>query len=152
MKKLMTLAVGCWMLVVGAGTAFGGLIDRPEKVSVDYLRWDAQKRVLETATASDCTVVTADTKLLEGGAWYAVTNEVVLGLHGLVVNDSAHLILCDEAKLVITNVQLEDGLYDMPAICVPEGGRLRSTDRRRGAESLMRRGHSAARVSAATGC
>ena len=97
-KKLMLMVAGAVSL-----SAFGGLIGQPEKVSVDYMDWDAEGRVLTNATATACTVVTADTQILTDGGWYAVTNEVVSASGLALLTGTAHLILCDGATLAVTN-------------------------------------------------
>ena len=72
--------------------------------AVGYLDWDAANRGMTNATvsASEWTLVTDRTRTLNDG-WYVVAYEVVLPEgSGIVVNGSAHLILCDGASLSVT--------------------------------------------------
>ena len=72
--------------------------------AVGYLDWDAANREMTNATVSagEWTLVTDQTRALNDG-WYVVAYEVVLPEgSNIVVNGSAHLILCDGASLSIT--------------------------------------------------
>ena len=80
--------------------------------AVSYLDWDAESETLTNATvaAGEWTLVTDETRTL-GDGWYVVAYDVALPVgSNIVVNGSAHLILCDGARLSVT------GGYDQAAI------------------------------------
>ena len=80
--------------------------------AIDYLEWDAVNGTLTNATvaAGEWTLVTDETRTL-GDGWYVVAYDVALPVgSNIVVNGSAHLILCDGARLSVT------GGYDQAAI------------------------------------
>ena len=79
-----------------------------------YRTWNGTRTV--DCVCSNYTVVTADTATFADGRWYVVTNDVRWGT--IKVDGSAHLILCDGAKLTanaITNGALT--VYGQPSGC-----------------------------------
>ena len=77
---------------------------------VEYYTWDEGQKKLVPQTCTDYTVVTPDMATFEDGQWYVVNGAVENTTGGIVVNGSAHLILCDEAKLVVTGAENEAGI------------------------------------------
>lgn len=75
---------------------------------VSYLAWDAEERTTTNAVCTVCEPVTAEMTTLEDGKWYAVRGQVSRGM--IAVNGSAHLILCDGAKLTVKGGNFEPGL------------------------------------------
>ena len=65
--------------------------------NIPYRAWNGTTRQMEDKVCTDYTVVTAETRDFDDGKWYVVTGEVSRG--SIVVYGSAHLILCDGAKL-----------------------------------------------------
>ena len=87
---------------------FGGESDyRLPRVACPYLDYDWVSGQMTNAIVwvEHCTLVTTNgLSTLSDGGWYAVTNAVVFGggKH-LEVDGTAHLILCDNASLTITD-------------------------------------------------
>ena len=91
--------------------------------AIDYLDWDAVNETLTNATvaAGGWTLVTDATRTLNDG-WYVVASDVAIPVgSNIVVNGSAHLILCDGASLSVT------GGYDQAAIEVLSSGSVTNT-------------------------
>ena len=65
--------------------------------TIPYRAWNAETRQMEDRVCTNYTIVAANTQAFEGGGWYVVTNDVNRG--AITVDNSAHLILCDGAKL-----------------------------------------------------
>ena len=91
---LMKTVLGAWCVVLAACTAMAEL--------VEYRDYDANTGTFTNAVR-ECTLVTSETRTLENG-WYAVEGAVTIPADAnLTVNGTAHLILCDGAKLTILN-------------------------------------------------
>ena len=75
--------------------------------AIPYLDWDDVEKKMTNATlpVADYELVTADTTMFSTGKWYVVADDVVIDNGANIkVNGTAHLILCDNASLTITNV------------------------------------------------
>ena len=91
---------------VNSDVTFGGTGGRPvPTVVVPYLWWDEVKKKLlsDSVPITACTIVSDGTRTLDDGGWYVVMDDVGIG-SGLVVNGTAHLVLCDGASLTVEGV------------------------------------------------
>ncbi len=85
---------------------------------IPYLEWDAEKNELVNRTGSDACknyeLVTTGTSGFENGKWYVVNSNVTVKSR-IFVSGTAHLILCDNAKLTAEkgiNVKDKDKVVD----------------------------------------
>ena len=105
LKDVMQLAkCGVLGALVAAGlTAFAA-----EDAAVEYVGADG---MLKTLPAGGYELVTAATDTIGGGRWYVVKGTVSRGM--IVVDGSAHLVLCDGAKLIVKSAIEQAGI----AVC-----------------------------------
>ena len=83
----------------------------PTVLSVPYRAWNETTRQMEDKVCTDYTIVTNETMNFENGRWYVVTGEVSRAWIG--VQGSAHLILCDGAKLTVRSEMDSAGIRVM---------------------------------------
>ena len=91
--------LGAVLSDIAFGSGSGYKLPSVRMLPVEYVDADGVVRV---KAVGEFTRVTASTKKLADGKWYAVIGDVTL-TNSLSVAGSAHLILCDWATLAITN-------------------------------------------------
>lgn len=101
MKKLRELVLSAMFALLG----LCGVVQAADPIS--YLAWDGEKLVSQSCT--DCTVVTPETATFASG-WYVVNGVVTNTTGGIKVSGDAHLILKDDAELVVTGAQDKAGI------------------------------------------
>ena len=74
---------------------------RRTRVDVDYYTWDADKKEIVGPFSTNAIVVETTMQAMTSD-WYVVHHDVTNEMGGMLVDGDAHLILCDEAKLVVT--------------------------------------------------
>ena len=118
-KVYLWLPNGEHLFVINGRAAYRAIVDGANVVatpSIPYRAWNETTRRMEDLWCADCTIVTADTATFQDGKWYAVTGTVSRGT--ITVNGTAHLILCDGAKLIA------DGGASEAGVCVVSGNAL----------------------------
>ena len=118
-KVYLWLPNGEHRFVINGRAAYHATVDGANVVatpSIPYRAWNETTRRMEDFWCADCTIVTADTATFQDGKWYAVTGTVSRGT--ITVNGTAHLILCDGAKLIA------DGGASEAGVCVVSGNAL----------------------------
>ena len=103
-------------IVFGVGNDYAVPKVRSVFGDITYLDWDDANRKMTNATlsATDYELVTSETTAFADGKWYVVADTVVIeNGSNIKVNGSAHLILCDNASLTITNVATDTAAIDV---------------------------------------
>ena len=68
---------------------------------IEYFDWDAEAKALVAKTCTVYVIVTPEMATFTNGGWYVVNGDITNTTDGIVVDGAAHLILCDDTKLVV---------------------------------------------------